>query len=416
MGRGAGEEREDGECDWRALQALGLPVAFSGDGYHAPESSGPRLGGGEKGAGEPSGSWLERSQSERSRSVELLFGLPRLTKFQFNKLCKKHRKYEKMVKAQEEGELGASEADEVEGGRADGAGDAEPGPEPEAEAGAWIWQQAWDPNLSKYFFFLEATGECRWDKPPCYVPAPWSWTRECHECPKVRKYWGQRYKLFSKYDLGIELDNVGWFSVTPEDIAREQAYELVPQNRFCVVIDAFAGVGGNAIQFAEAGAHVVAVELDHGRCCLTRRNAAVYGVSGTVHVLQGDFLELELGSLEPDVVFLSPPWGGPGYNKKKDSFDPRTDLGGLNGLALLEAARRAAPRAALFLPRNTDRNALLELVNDAGGELAKISEHEREGRKEPGRKNHYSPIKAITAYIQFHEGKGPSGTWPLGAA
>ena len=396
MERGAGEEREDGECDWRALQALGLPVAFSGDGHHAPESSGSRLGGEETGAGE---------------SVELRFGLPHLSKYQFWNLRRKHQQ---KVKAQEEGELGASEADGVEGGRTDGAGDAEPGPYPEAEAGAWVWQQAWDPEQSAYFFFLEATRESRWDKPPCYVPAPWPWTRECHECPKLRKYWGQRYKLFSKYDLGIELDNVGWFSVTPEHIAREQAYELVPQNRKgrSVVIDAFAGVGGNAIQFAEAGAHVVAVELDHGRCCLTRHNAAVYGVSGAVEVLQGDFLKLELGSLESDVVFLSPPWGGPGYNKM-DSFDPRTDLGGLNGLALLEAARRAAPRAALFLPRNTDNNALLELVNDAGGELTKISEHEREGSVEPGQKKFYSPIKAITAYIQFHKGKSPSGTGPL---
>ena len=393
MGHSAGEEEEEGEeaHDRRVLLALGLPVAFSGDGHYAPESSGQGSGGlmGERGRRAAAG--LEPK------------GLPRLGMKQKENLRRKHQ-----AKAEGRGELGASEAEEVEGGRAEGAGDAEPGPEPEAEAGAGVWQQAWDPEQSEYYFFMEATGESRWDRPPDFVPAPWPWTREHHEYPKVKKYWYQRYKLFSMYDSGIELDNVGWFSVTPESIAREQAHELVPQNRGgrSLIIDAFAGVGGNAIQFAEAGAHVVAVELDLGRCCLTRHNAAVYGVSGAVEVLRGDFLELELGSLGSDAVFLSPPWGGPKYNKKCDTFDPRWDLGGLNGLALLEAARRAAPRAALFLPRNTDKDALLELVKDAGGELTKVSEHKREGWKKgelkPGQKKLYSAIKAITAYIQFH--------------
>lgn len=34
------------------------------------------------------------------------------------------------------------------------------------------------------------------------------------------KYWLQRYSLFSRFDQGIRLDRTGWFSVTPEAIAR----------------------------------------------------------------------------------------------------------------------------------------------------------------------------------------------------
>lgn len=60
------------------------------------------------------------------------------------------------------------------------------------------------------------------------------------------KYWLQRYSLFSKYDEGIKLDEEGWFSVTPEVIAEHQALRC-PTG---LVIDAFTGVGGNAIQFA----------------------------------------------------------------------------------------------------------------------------------------------------------------------
>lgn len=66
--------------------------------------------------------------------------------------------------------------------------------------------------------------------------------------PLVKKYWLQRYDLFSKYDVGIKLDEEGWFSVTPEEIAAGQAGRCAGAG---VVIDAFAGVGGNAIQFAK---------------------------------------------------------------------------------------------------------------------------------------------------------------------
>lgn len=48
--------------------------------------------------------------------------------------------------------------------------------------------------------------------------------------------------------MGIQLDEEGWFSVTPEEIAARQARRCAGVG---VVIDAFAGVGGNAIQFAK---------------------------------------------------------------------------------------------------------------------------------------------------------------------
>lgn len=35
-----------------------------------------------------------------------------------------------------------------------------------------------------------------------------------------RKYWHQRYNIFSKYDEGIWLTDDAWFGVTPEPIAK----------------------------------------------------------------------------------------------------------------------------------------------------------------------------------------------------
>lgn len=64
----------------------------------------------------------------------------------------------------------------------------------------------------------------------------------------IDKYWLQRYFLFSKFDKGIEMDEEGWFSVTPEAIAEHHASHCSADD---VVIDCFTGVGGNSIQFAQ---------------------------------------------------------------------------------------------------------------------------------------------------------------------
>jgi len=63
----------------------------------------------------------------------------------------------------------------------------------------------------------------------------------------VVKYWCQRYLLFSQFDNGIKMDEEGWFSVTPESIARHHASRCGGG----IIIDCFTGVGGNAIQFAK---------------------------------------------------------------------------------------------------------------------------------------------------------------------
>lgn len=72
------------------------------------------------------------------------------------------------------------------------------------------------------------------------------------------KYWGQRYRYFSRYDEGISMDKEGWYSVTPEAIAVHIA------ERVCcdVVVDPFVGCGGNAVQFALVSHLVFAIDID----------------------------------------------------------------------------------------------------------------------------------------------------------
>ncbi|VDN13007.1 unnamed protein product [Dibothriocephalus latus] len=65
--------------------------------------------------------------------------------------------------------------------------------------------------------------------------------------PEMTKWWKRRYDLFERFDDGIELDRESWYSVTPEAIARHQAKTCACN----LIIDGFAGVGGNSIQFAQ---------------------------------------------------------------------------------------------------------------------------------------------------------------------
>lgn len=72
------------------------------------------------------------------------------------------------------------------------------------------------------------------------------------------KYWGQRYRYFSRFDEGVSMDEEGWYSVTPEAIALHIA------ERVCcdVVVDPFVGCGGNAVQFALVSHLVFAIDVD----------------------------------------------------------------------------------------------------------------------------------------------------------
>jgi hypothetical protein len=61
----------------------------------------------------------------------------------------------------------------------------------------------------------------------------------------------QRTRYFSRYDEGCLLDEEGWYSVTPEAVATQ----IAERCRCDVILDAFCGVGGNAIAFARTCQH-----------------------------------------------------------------------------------------------------------------------------------------------------------------
>nr|CAB3469581.1 unnamed protein product [Digitaria exilis] len=165
------------------------------------------------------------------------------------------------------------------------------------------------------------------------------------------KYWAHRHSLFSLYDRGVRMDAEGWYSATPESVAASQAARAAPGD---LVVDAFAGCGGNSIQ----GCYVVAVEIDPRKVELAAHNARVYGVEDRIEFVVGDFFLLA-PFLKADLVFLSPPWGGPSYIQAPiytlDMLKPK------DGYAAFQAAQKIAPHVIMFLPRTVDQSQVEEL-------------------------------------------------------
>ncbi|NXU88716.1 TGS1 synthase, partial [Xiphorhynchus elegans] len=176
--------------------------------------------------------------------------------------------------------------------------------------------------------------------------------------PELIKYWAQRYRLFSRFDEGIKLDREGWFSVTPEKIAKHIAVRVSQSFNCDIIVDAFCGVGGNAIQFALTSKRVIAIDIDPEKLILARNNAEVYGVADQIEFVCGDFMLLA-ADLRADVVFLSPPWGGPDY-ATAEIFDIQTMICP-DGYPF-----QITNNIVYFLPRNADINQVASLAGPGG--------------------------------------------------
>lgn len=180
-----------------------------------------------------------------------------------------------------------------------------------------------------------------------------------HNRRDLAKYESQRHRLFHRFDEGIRMDAVSWYSVTPEKIAAHIARRFraaLPPG--AAVVDAFCGAGGNAIQFAGEGLWVLGVELARGRVDITRHNAEVYGVGCAVDIIHANAYHILPALRAVDAVFLSPPWGGPDYAAAGATFDLAVFA------PLVALARNLSPNVAILVPRNIDCEQARQLFGE----------------------------------------------------
>ncbi|KAL5241731.1 hypothetical protein ACI65C_009141 [Semiaphis heraclei] len=167
--------------------------------------------------------------------------------------------------------------------------------------------------------------------------------------PKLLKYWKKRYLLFSEFDKGIKLDEESWYSATPEIIS----IHIAERCSCYLLVDPFCGAGGNVIQFAKTCELVIAIDIDPKKIEMARHNAELYGVADRIQFIIGDYFTLA-PTLKGDVVFLSPPWGGPDFTDleeyKMNYIMP--EKGGIK--EMMSLTRQITPNVALHLPKNTN--------------------------------------------------------------
>jgi len=311
-----------------------------------------------------------------------------------------------------------------------------------------LWIGGYDPEYELPYYFSEETQESQWEFPPGFV-VPMDESTKAHILANLQRpgtlvaadrllpvtpskknklvhYWGKRFLLFSKFDEGVAMDTTAWYSVTPEKLARHQAKKAVTlccgdngdggagkgPGVSLVALDAFGGVGGNAIQLAALPqvSHVYCCELVASRAQKARANANLYGVGAKISFLCSDYFSF-LGRNERlsggrggiDILFLSPPWGGPGSGRKAKKgkqnfkFDIRHFPGlPMNTVGMLDQALSVARVVALYLPRHTDMKELQKIMR-----AANVHRYEIENNY------HHDHFMARTVYICKEDVKAP---------
>lgn len=192
-----------------------------------------------------------------------------------------------------------------------------------------------------------------------------------------KRYWRKRYQLWSKFDQGVLFTPELWYSVTPERVAKftaKLAKTLAPRAK--AALDVCCGGGGNTIQFARYFEHLVGVDISSTNVACCEHNARIYGTHKNTHFIKGNWNELqdstswvpdvvELQNGKFDVVFSSPPWGGPAVNKKK--FFDLHSMRPFNLRAIVTSMKKFSDNIFLFIPRNLDLDQIREVVKELYG-------------------------------------------------
>ena len=170
-----------------------------------------------------------------------------------------------------------------------------------------------------------------------------------------RKFWNQRYRIFSKFDEGIQVDQTDLSSVLPETIASHIASRCKGKT----VVDAFCGVGQFTIQLAMVCDRVISLESSPRKLRMARLNARIYGVEDKITFINANFMEYCFPwGVEVDAVYLGPNWGDYSTEGIYSLKSIQPDFP-----SMIMKARQLSDNIAVVLPRNVAIDELTELDN-----------------------------------------------------
>ena len=98
---------------------------------------------------------------------------------------------------------------------------------------------------------------------------------------------------------------------------------------------------------------VIASDFDETKISMARQNSTIYGCRDKIEFKVQDYFSI-VGQ-HADIVFMSPPWGGPEYLAREVySFSSMCEANG-GGENIAKIARSIAPKLVLHLPRTIDK-------------------------------------------------------------
>jgi len=176
-----------------------------------------------------------------------------------------------------------------------------------------------------------------------------------------------------------------WFGVTPEPIAKcvrdnvlfdrvaklsrskiaQHIADFCPEGK-SILVEAFAGPGGNTIAFARSSRwkRIYAIEKDPAVLQCAKHNAKIYGVEDRITWFEGDCMEIlknQLKDLAPySVIFASPPWGG----YRSDDIYNLSTMTPYPLKTIHSEFSKFTEHMVLFLPRTSDLRQLAKVVKD----------------------------------------------------
>jgi 16S rRNA G966 N2-methylase RsmD len=134
-------------------------------------------------------------------------------------------------------------------------------------------------------------------------------------------------KNFNNYSkLKIDEDSFSFITIREiaDMISKLISYHLLYFNlnpQKMKIIDYTAGVGGNVLSFSKNFNYVYGIEIDELRASYLENNIKVYGFNNikVINDCSVNFTYNDLIKINPNVIFMDPPWGGTDY-KNSDTL------------------------------------------------------------------------------------------------
>lgn len=165
---------------------------------------------------------------------------------------------------------------------------------------------------------------------------------------------------------------------------------------------------------------VIALDISPVRLALARHNAVIYGVADRIEFILADYISFArtyasrpAGKRPIDVVFLSPPWGGPDYisqgNGDVEPVDKQIDaspehhpeyslaqMKPIHGTDLFHLTRKITRNVAYYVPRNTNLGEISALLTNR---MPSLSDQDSEEMVEVEEEWMGTKLKALTCYF-----------------